>query len=332
MGRRPGGSGRNFALLVLGVVGLTLLSGCGGHANPLSGPDATPAARTATATTVDVCDLVPASTASQLLDRAMVVVGRSVSPSRSATVECDIGERFGEPLVVVTLAPDPIAQDVFDAAFGDRVGGNPTRVQLGDAAYLRTEDVHRVIHVFVHGAVVSVSTVLGPLGSPDAISKVQLTRLTRTAVKALPENPVVESSTAPRPCDEVDGTVLANTLGRPPSLDAGLEYSSGSLICAWSGQPGSVTVEMTADPAEISRFLDQNPLDQEVAVAGIVQPSQGRAYSSPLTAGDLVLLVRNKLMTIAVVPAAGYADESIDTSDSERAVAKAGLQLLAGLS
>ena len=33
-------------------------------------------------------------------------------------------------------------------------------------------------------------------------------------------------------------------------------------------------------------------------------------------------------MTVQVIPAAGYADDGIDTSDSERAVAKAGLALM----
>jgi hypothetical protein len=280
-----------------------------------------------------VCNVVTGDPASTLLDVSLLVVGRSVGPARATTVECDLGERFGEPLVAVSLAPDPIARDVFDAAYGDPAGGNPGHLQqFGDAAYVRTEGTQRVIHVFVHGAVLSVSVTLGAIGSPDLISMAQLRRLTRAAVKALPDNPAVELSTAPPECGKIDGAVLADTLGRPPRLSAGLTYNGGSLVCSWSGQPGSVTVWMTDDPAVVSRFLDRHPLDQDVAVTGVVPPSQGRAYSSPKTAGDLVVLVgSDRLMTVQVVPAAGYADDGIDTSASEKAVARAGLALVADL-
>ena len=62
--------------------------------------------------------------------------------------------------------------------------------------------------------------------------------------------------------------MLADTLGRPPRLSAGLGYTAGSLVCSWSGQPGSVTVWMTDDAAVISRFLDRHPVDQDVPVTG----------------------------------------------------------------
>lgn len=158
--------------VVASLSAVLALAGCGGHRDPLSGPDATPAARTSTASTVDVCKLVRPRAASRLLDRALAVVSRTVDAARQATVQCDLGERFGEPLVTVTLAPDPLALDVFDTAYGKRAGGNPTRLQeLGDAAYLRTEDTHRIVHVLVHGAVLSVSVVAGPIGSHDAVSR-----------------------------------------------------------------------------------------------------------------------------------------------------------------
>lgn len=125
--------------------------------------------------------------------------------------------------------------------------------------------------------------------------------------------------------------MLASTLGRPPTLDAGVSFGNGSLVCSWSGQPGSVTLTMTQDRTEISRFLDRHPINEDLPVEGILPPGQGRAYSDPRTAGDLVVLVgTDRLMTLQVVPAAGYANASIDTSDSERAVAKAGLAVLAG--
>ena len=315
------------------LVCVALVAGCSSHANRLSGPDATPAARTTTATTIDVCDLVTADTASTVLDRSLQVVGRTVGPARETTVECDLGERFGEPLVAVSLAPEPISRDVFDAAYGDPEGGNPGHLQqFGDAAYVRTEGTQRVIHVFVHGAVLSVSATLGAIGSPDLISMAQLRRLTRAAVAALPDNPAVELSTAPQECGKIDGAVLADTLGRPPRLSAGLGYSDRALVCSWSGQPGSVTVWMTDDPAVISRFLDRHPLDLDVAVTGILPRSQGQAYSSPKVAGDLVVLAGpDRLMTVQVIPAAGYADDGIDTSASEVAVAQAGLDLMADL-
>jgi hypothetical protein len=41
-----------------------------------------------------------------------------------------------------------------------------------------------------------------------------------------------------------------------------------------------------------------------------------------------VRLGTDRLLTLQVIPAAGYTDDGIDTSDSERKVAKAGLDLL----
>jgi hypothetical protein len=316
---------------VVGVAVAVMLAGCSEAADPLSGKDATPGVRTAVAETVDVCDLIPPTTASRLLERA--VVGRTAGAARNPTVTCDIGERFGEPIVSVSLAPDPIAKDVFDAAYGERAGGNPSRTELGEESYVRTEDVSRVIHVFEHGAVVSVRVPYGPPGRADEITLVQFKRLARSAVEALPENPVAESSTAPAGCDQIDATALAETLGRPPTLDTGLRFNAGSLLCSWSGQPGSVTLSMTDDSPQITRFLDEHPLSEDVRVPGVLPGSQGRAYSSPSAAGDLVVVLgdREALMTSQVIPAAGYADDGIDTSESERVVAQAGLTLLSQL-
>lgn len=308
---------------------LALLAGCGGGKGPPKPSSATPPARTTTATPIDVCDLVPTETVAQLLERPLSVVGRSVGAPRNSTVDCQLGQLFATPLVTVTLSPDPIAADVFDAAYGDRAGGNPALIKnLGDKAYVRTEDTNRVLHVYANGAVLSVSVVFGQPGSDDAISMVQLIRLTRAAVKALPDNPVVVTRTSPRPCHEIDPTVLAATLGRPPTLDTGLTVGDGAIMCSWSGQPGSVTLTLTDDPLAVQRYLQAHPIDQSVAVAGVIRPADGRALSSPNDAGDLVVLVgTDRLMTVEVIPAAGYADDGIDTSDDERRVAEAGLAL-----
>ena len=343
MARRATRAGTPFVLTVACAL---LLTACTGGSSSAGGSDAVPAARTATATTVDVCDLVSAGTISQLLERQLIVVGRTAGAPRNTTVSCDFGVRFAEPVVTVTLAPDPIAQDVFDQAYGLRAGGNPDTMSLGDKSYLRTEDTHRVLHVFVHGAVVSVGAVIGPPGSGAAaggsgddaagsgaadggVSQTQLVKITRAAVRALPDNPAIESRTAPQTCDEVDGSVLADTLGRPPTLDAGLAFGNGALMCSWSGQPGSVTMTLTADPLDVQRYRHTHPVDDQVAVAGVLPRSEGRAMSSPDVAGDLAVQVgADRLMTLQVIPAAGYTDDGIDTSDSERVVAKAGLELL----
>ena len=51
--------------------------------------------------------------------------------------------------------------------------------------------------------------------------------------------------------------------------------------------------------------------------------------SSPEVAGDMAVQVGDdQLMTLQVIPAAGYTDDGIDTTASERKVAKAGLDLL----
>jgi hypothetical protein len=332
--------------LALTVVSVLMLSACTGGSSSSGGSKSVPAARTASATKVDVCELEPAEAVSQVVERPLIVVGRTAGAPRNTTVSCDLGERFAEAVVTVTLAPDPISLDVFDAAYGLRAGGNPDTMTLGDKSYLRTEDNDRVLHVFVHGAVLSVTAVIGPPGSAAAaggsgesaagagadeggVSRVQLIRITRAAVRALPENPVVDSSTAPPSCGEVDATVLAETLGRPPTLDAGLAFDNGALMCSWSGQPGSVTMTLTDDPRDLQRYLHTHPADDQIAVAGVLPPSEGRAMSSPEVAGDMAVQVDDdQLMTLQVIPAAGYTDDGIDTTASERKVAKAGLDLL----
>jgi hypothetical protein len=51
--------------------------------------------------------------------------------------------------------------------------------------------------------------------------------------------------------------------------------------------------------------------------------------SSPQVAGDLAVQVgTDRLLTLQVIPAAGFTDDGIDTTESERDVAKAGLELL----
>lgn len=295
---------------------------------------------------MDVCGLIPVDTISEVLERQVIVVGRTAGAPRSTTVTCDVGERFAEPVVSVTLAPDPIALDVFDQAYGLRAGGNPDQMDIGEKAYLRTEDNHRDLHVFDNGAVLSVSALIGPPGSASAaggsgnsaagpgageggVTRVQLIRLTRAGVKALPENPVVETSTAPQVCDQVDATVLADTLGRPPTLDAGLAFGNGALMCSWSGQPGSVTMTLSTDPLDVQRYLHTHPIEEQVAVPGVLPSSEGRAMSSPQVAGDLAVQVgTDRLLTLQVIPAAGFTDDGIDTTESERDVAKAGLELL----
>jgi hypothetical protein len=305
---------------------LVMVGGCGGSANPLHGPDATPHARRAAATTVDVCRLVSSRTAATVLDRPLLVIGRTVGAPRDPTVSCVIGPRFDEPVVTVSLAPVPVALDVFDEAYGEQAGGNPLPVRhLGRAAYIRTEGAQRALHVFVHQAILSVLVALAPTGSPDRITTQQLVDLTRNAVRNIPANPHIAAHTAPDRCVRISPAVLAETLGRAPTLDAGLVYSSGSLQCSWGSQPGSVTVTATDDPATIQRFRGDHDLAEYVAVPGVLARSEGRAYSSPQVPGDLIVLVGadELLITMEVVPAAGYADAAIDTTKSERTLAAA---------
>ena len=104
-------------------------------------------------------------------------------------------------------------------------------------------------------------------------------------------------------------------------------------MCSWSGQPGSVTISMTDDSSAIARFLDSHPVDQNLRVTGVVHGATDAPTPAPSAAGDLVVVVGDgeALMTSEVIPAAGYADDGIDTSDSERAVARAGLALMSHL-
>jgi hypothetical protein len=332
MGERAAAApGRVTSVVCLALLVAVSASGCGGKPDPLAGKDATPPIRTAAATSVDVCHLLSPGNASRVLQRPLLVVGRTVGPARDTTVQCEIGQGFDDPLVVVSLAPEPVARDVFDDAYGNRAGGDPVLTHnLGDTAYTRTEGDQRAIHVLVHGSVLSVSVPFGPTGEAAQVTKEQLVMLTRIAVGSLPANPVVEPMTAPRQCNAITAHALSDTLGRPPTVDAGLVFSPGSLTCSWGGQPGSVTVSVTDDVHVMAAFRASHTLSAYVRVPDVVPLGTGSAFSSNETAGDLVVFVDDRLMMrLDVVPAAGYTGPDIDTTDGERTLAE---QLLAELS
>ena len=110
--------------------------------------------------------------------------------------------------------------------------------------------------------------------------------------------------------------MLAETLGRPPTLDAGLAFGNGALMCSWSGQPGSVTMTLTDDPSDLQRYLRHPPGRRADRRGRCAAARRGRrAMSSPEVAATWwSRSATTSSSTLQVIPAAGFTDDGIDTT------------------
>ncbi len=315
------------AATVLAVAGLVAGSaGCSPDRDPTERPGITPPVMRGRPVVVDTCDLLPVDRASAIAGQPLSVVGIRVEPPRLETVRCDLGRRFAEPLVSVSLSTDPIALEVFEAAYGDEVGGDPVAVEgIKAPTILRKEGDQRTIRSFVHGAVVSVQT-SDSLRGPS-LGRQGLVALARLALSRLPRNPVVRETGTIDRCDSVPDGVVALALGRPPTLRQ--EFSSeGSVQCSWGGQPGAVVITVSDDPDEVRRARRLASEIEQLEVTGVAPTDQVRAWSSRDVAGDLVVLADDRVFSLEVTPAAGFYDAGIATSPPELALARAAVRRL----
>ena len=264
-----------------------------------------------------------------MLGLPVQVVGKEFGPSRLATLVCDIGQRFSEPIVTVSFTPEAIAQKVFEEAYGNAAGGDPIVVDsLGDRAFVRTEADVRSVHVLVHGAMLSVRTSLEPLSSRGPVPQPELIALAEAAVAAVPDNPAPPKHD--NACPRISSGSIKAAIGRSATMATQWTMADGSLMCSWGAQPGSATVEILRDQQAITEYRQTHHLADYLDLGDLGAGPGTRALSSVDTAGDLVILARDQaLVLITVVASAGYAYPSIATTDGERLLAQNALAMLA---
>ncbi|MEJ7707044.1 MAG: hypothetical protein WKF82_07010 [Nocardioidaceae bacterium] len=295
--------------------------------NPLDVPGAIPEPRIGAPKPVDVCDLLPADEAARILDRRLEIVGAAYSPTRVATFRCDYGIRFGESDLSVELAAEPIAPDVFVSAYGEPAGGDPASIaRLGDAAYLRTENDTSSVHVFAHGAIVSVRLRLDPALEVTRGATIEIARY---AVQHLPRNPTLAETSTTSRCGGVAEAALAAAIGSRPTLASEMQSAGESVMCSWTSQPGAADVTVITDPARVQASRDG--LDEE-KLAHVTDKALGEAelaVSRLDSAGDLTVFVDDSTMVVQhVTPTAGFAEDTIETTAGELALAKSVLSTL----
>lgn len=306
-------AGLVLATLTLG------LTGCTSPRAPAELPGITPPAPRGRTVPVDVCDLLPPSTASDVVGRQLQVVGRRVEPTRLKTLRCDLGQRFAEPLVTVGLTTDPVALAVFESAYGDTAGGDPQPLpRMRSSSVLRTEGDEQSIHSFVRGAVISVRTNLSLV---QPIQRRQLIELSRLAIRNLPDNPVLAELNELRRCRVVSRAAVEDAIGRPVTLRQEVDLGR-AVECSWGAQPGSLVASMTADRQTFERWRETVTTDGQYAeVSGISGADGLTAYSSDESSGDLVVLAAPRVYRFTLVPAAGFSGSDIPTTPEEKALA-----------
>jgi hypothetical protein len=318
-GRRVRRVARGLAV----VAAVLLLAGSAGCDGTGGGTPAAQAPRPprGAPTPVDVCRLLSGDDQAALLGGRLRPVSLEYQAARIPTLQCDLGRRFEAPDVSVVLAIGPVSEEVFSAAYGDAAGGDPLTVRrLGQAAYLRTEDGHRDVHVLAHGSIVTLRWTIDPLHPLDRDVQV---RLARRAVVRLPRNPRLASTGAGPRCSQVPLAAVTAAVGAQPSLLSSLEGPRGSVVCSWASEPGVAVVRTVASPARVSayraatRTADYGPVHLRGAGAHVT------ALSRVDRAGDLLVFHGGRAATIAVVPTAGFSNQAIATTPGETRLAAA---------
>lgn len=311
------------------AVGLVLAaSACGGGgAPPLSREGDLPPTIDALPQAVDVCTLVPANIASNTLDTELRVVGLEYGPPQVPTLRCLLGTAFATPELSVELATGPIAANVFEDAYGDPAGGDPVFLKrVGDGAFLRSERDLRTVHVYTGGSVLTLRLRADPT---EEVRRAALVELADLAVDRLPRNPRLAPTRPPRACANVDSDAVAAAIGAPPSLSAGLADEAGSLQCSWASRPGSATVVVLRDPAQVEAYRRAMDPAEHTEVRGFPQRPGLEVWSRTDRAGDLVMVDGDGAMaTVTVVPSAGFADGAVATTPGERELGQQVLDLL----
>ncbi len=318
MGRGAAGRRtRPLAILAVAVV----VSACRGGPPPADAGDV-PASPTAAATDVDVCGLAPAETVSDIIDLDVAVVAASYGPARLTTYACSLGVEFGVPQVTTELAIGPVSANVFESAYGDAAGGDPTLVAgLGDRAFLRTEQDERSLRVLVHGSILSLQV---RVDAANPVARRTVIELARLAVTNLPASPRIAPTSAGQDCSAMPLTAAAAAIGAAPKLASHVSGPDGSFMCSWASRPGSVVLTVLRAPSRITAYRRNLDPSLYLPVDAAATRPGSMVVSRIDRAGDLLIFHgRSALAIVTVVPSAGFSDSAIPTTPGEVAVAKA---------
>jgi hypothetical protein len=302
------------------AAGATLLAACTGGSSTLTDPDDVPPRHRGPATDVDACQLIPAADAASALARPMRTVGMEYGPSRVPTFRCLLGDEFGVAQLTVELAVGPVSRNVFFDAYGERAGGDPTPVKrLGGMALLRNEKDERSLHVYVRGTIFSLRLVQDPA---RPVGRLALLDLARAAVARLPSDPRLAGTDPGRRCSRVPPRLVGAVIGVEPARASGFEGDNGSVMCSWASFPGSVDVTVIADPAQVREYRQTLDASAYLDVTGMGAGTT--ALSRANRPGDLLIFDgRRSMAVISAVPAAGYPNPSIITTQDEVALGRA---------
>jgi hypothetical protein len=319
---------RMAAVLATGLVVTGLLSGCGGGGG--SGADEDPRAVPVTPqgspTPVDVCALLTPADTARSVGRALRPVSEAYGAAKVATLQCELGRRFARPVLSVALGIGPVSEQVFDEAYGEVAGGDPESVRrLGQAAIVRTEAGQTVVHVLVHGSVLTVSATID---ATHAVRRAALLDLARIALAKLPSNPLLASTASGRRCPSVATEAVAAAVGAEPALSSEFRGGNGSIVCSWTSLPGAAVVTVLTSPSRVAAYT-RLAATRSYRAVDLTAPRPGvRAMSRVDRAGDLLILTGHAVILLSVMPTAGWSDRGIGTTPGEARLAAAVLTAL----
>ncbi len=310
------------------LAGSGLVTACGGGQGPDNVADtaAVPVPQHGTPTPVDVCGLVTGADTAAVAGRSLRPVGLEFAAARVATLQCDLGTTFAEPILSVALAVGPVSAEVFNDAYGEAAGGDPAVVdRLGEGAVVRKEGGQISVHVLVHSSIVTVSATLD---TARPIRRAVLLDLAGDALARLPGNPVVESTNPRRQCAQVPVRAVAAGVGARPALSGELSGADGSVMCSWTALPGSAVVTVFRSPYAVATY---DRLARASVYRRVDLPSAGanvQALSRDDRAGDLLILTGSSAIVVMVLPTAGFSDREIPTTPGEVVLASAVVRAL----
>lgn len=303
------------------MLALATVAGCTGDGGPADGAAAEPPERSGPVERIDACDLVPRRAVRAALDQPVRVVGRELEPPTLPTETCLWGREFGVAQVEVQVTPGPVAEDTFEAAFGPAAGDDPSRVDVGAAAYAREGLTSRTLQVFDDGVVLSLEARDSP---GDRLPEQALTAIARTALRRLPSNPELADADPPGPCSAIDEGDVAAAMRTEVRLRSGHVGASSEraeerpAMCSWAGLPGHVVLTIRTDPVQMTNFrANLSPRVYE-RVEGI--PAE--AWSQNNHAGDLLLFLENALVEVTVLPGEGFSSPDVRTTTGEKRLAR----------
>jgi hypothetical protein len=310
---RRGARGLLLALLLLAS------PACSGSAPPSGDrPDPAPA-RTGDVVEVDACDVPGRGAMRRALGEPVRVVGRELDPPALPTETCLWGREFGVALVEVQVTPGPVAEDVFEAAYGPAAGDDPRAVAVGEAAYTRTGLTSRTLQVLHDGAVLSLEARDSP---GDRLPRGALADIAGAALEGLPANPALADETEPPlPCRQVDEEAVAAAMRAAVRLRSAFVAGRGAdrpAICSWAGLPGHVVVTVRTDPVQVTNFRANLSPRVYARVPGV--PAE--AWSQDHHAGDLLVFVGGALAEVTTLPGEGFSSPAVATTPGELRLAR----------